>query len=264
MNQRPLIRLALGLLLATGSALGEPEAPAESRPVSVPDEQAYDAASDPYSAQNYVQPQQPGLVVDDEAPDVSVLDHDGTKIDLKDLWSQGPLIVVFIKGGWCSRCVDTMGAWKYQLDRVEAAGATMIAVTPLKPENILPLIDLYKCEFPIFSDRDGRIGRAFKVRVGVTEPEQLAFYRTFDLDLSTLHADGTWDVPAHSTFIIDMDGVVRGAWAERSSMRQVAPLTVVKALEALNLASTRSKPEDAPEAESDTSPHEQPGEPEGR
>lgn len=263
MTMRSTLRmLALGAALGVASPLGvlaqdqpaPPDSPAQPEPAkdappasdAKPDSDAtpdtkpeskparkLDPRDDPYSAQNYIRPDKPGLQVGNTAPDIDIIDYDGTEIPLKSMYENRPLVVVFVKGAWCSVCRKTMLAWKSDLDRLTESGASLIMICPQKQEHINQTIDAYKLEYPIFCDRTGRIARAFRVMNIIDHATSVKFLNHYKVDLSELSAYGTWDVPAHATFVIDTHGIVRFAEAHWPAALAVNPENVLKAVREL-------------------------------
>ena len=77
------------------------------------------------------------LTAGQAAPDVVLPNAVGTPVRLSDLWTSGPLIALFYRGGWCPYCNLELRAWQKQLDAVVKANARIVAISPQTPDNSL-------------------------------------------------------------------------------------------------------------------------------
>jgi thiol-disulfide isomerase/thioredoxin len=59
------------------------------------------------------------------------------KLDVGTLLKRGPVIVTFYRGGWCPYCNLELGAFQKILPDITAAGATLVAISPEKPDDTL-------------------------------------------------------------------------------------------------------------------------------
>ncbi|WP_250645430.1 redoxin domain-containing protein [Candidatus Protofrankia californiensis] len=53
------------------------------------------------------------------------------------LLTKGPIVVVFYRGAWRPYCNLQLNAFQAALDEIEAAGATLVAISPQTPDNSL-------------------------------------------------------------------------------------------------------------------------------
>src|SRR3974390_1846509 len=107
----PALFGTLGLLLgcapqtqaaATGTQAESPVTAASAPPASPP-QPAFVLAETPAEKLGTV-PAGYGLKVGDKAPDASLPDLTGKMQSLAEIFSQGPTLVIFYRGGWCPFC----------------------------------------------------------------------------------------------------------------------------------------------------------------
>ncbi len=71
------------------------------------------------------------LKVGEQAPDFDLPDHLGNRVRLADLLSDGPVIVNFYRGSWCPYCNLELRAYQRELERIDRAGARLVAMDNL-------------------------------------------------------------------------------------------------------------------------------------
>ncbi len=96
---------------------------------------------------SFAQPK--GLQVNDRAPVFSAKDQNNKTISLKDQLHKGEVVLIFYRGQWCPYCNKQLKALEDSISFITAKGATLIAVTPEKPENISKTIEKTKASYSI-------------------------------------------------------------------------------------------------------------------
>lgn len=178
----------------------------------------------------YQTPEQPGLGVHNEAPDIELLDAQGNTVHLADLYAEGPVVLTFYRGGWCPYCTRALSAWAKKLPELTAAGGTLVALTPQKPELVDETKSEHELEYVVLSDAEGEAGRAFMVQFSL-DKKTIEKYKGYGIDLTEHNAEGEWTLPAPATFVIDTDGIIRWVWADWDYSQRADPDDVIKAVE---------------------------------
>ena len=99
--------------------------------------------------------------VGDIAPAVVLPDALGKMFDIAPLLAKGPVIVTFYRGGWCPYCNLELKAYQDVLPRIVAAGASIVAISPEKPDDTLSTTEKNALTFPVLSDVGQKVGKAF-------------------------------------------------------------------------------------------------------
>ncbi|HVT83424.1 MAG TPA: peroxiredoxin family protein [Phycisphaerae bacterium] len=125
----------------------------------------------------------PGLAVGALAPDFSLPDvhkNEGDEpVTLSLLAKKGPVLVVFILGYNCHRCIAHLQELDSRRAAFEQAGVQIIAVTPDTLPNLRDSIDTYgDIAFPFLSDVDAKVARAY----GLRDDPNVALHGTFLVD----------------------------------------------------------------------------------
>ena len=175
-----------------------------------------------------------GLKVGEKVPQAMLLDAGGAEVPLSSLYAQGPVVVVFYRGGWCPYCTKSLEGWDEQLGALKASGARLVAISPEKPDNVSQTVDKNTLEMTVLSDARNEAGKAFGLMFDLPADLQKA-YKGYGVDLAAHNASGAWSLPHPGTFIIDTTGTVRFASVNPDYRVRPQPAEVLEALAALKL-----------------------------
>ncbi len=89
-------------------------------------------------------------------------------------------------------------------------GATLVALSPQKPEHGLSIIEKNKLTFDILSDPENAYAAKLGLRFDVA-PELKPIYQAFGIDLAACNGDPSWTLPMPARLVIDKHGIVRAA-----------------------------------------------------
>jgi peroxiredoxin len=175
----------------------------------------------------------PGLVVGDQAPDFSLDDAVGNSVTLSDLLTKGPVVLTFYRGEWCPFCNIQLRHLEQALPSFSELGATLIAISPQSPDHSLSLTEKYELKFPVLSDTDQAVIRAYKLQFTLSGDLEDLQVNVFKNDPADQNANGSRTLPVPATFVIDRLGVIRAAFVNSDWRVRVDPQEIKKALERL-------------------------------
>ncbi len=173
------------------------------------------------------------LQVGAQAPDLMLPDALNQPVDLSTLWQQGPLVLVFYRGGWCPYCNLELRAWQQQLSALKRLGAQLVAVSPQTPDNSLSTAEKNELAFPVLSDSALQAATAFGVAFEMPS-ELIELYSKVGNDLPVLNGNGRWVLPVPATYVIDRKGRIAFAHVEADYRERAEPGDVLAAVAALN------------------------------
>jgi peroxiredoxin len=101
------------------------------------------------------------LKIGDHAPAIMLKNAKGETIDVSMLLKKGSVIVTFYRGGWCPYCNLELKAYQEILPEIAAAGASLVAISPEKPDDTLSTAEKDALAFEVLSDVGQKVGRAF-------------------------------------------------------------------------------------------------------
>jgi peroxiredoxin len=169
--------------------------------------------------------------VGDRAPAVRLRDQHGGDFNIASLLARGPVVVTFYRGGWCPFCNLELKAFQAALPSIAAAGASMVAISPEKPDETVSTAEKNALSFPVLSDIGQAVGKAFGVVYAFTN-EVRQVYDGFKLDIPAKNgAPDDWSLPLSATYVIGSDGVILFADTRVDYRERTDPLDVLRVLE---------------------------------
>jgi peroxiredoxin len=170
------------------------------------------------------------LKIGDRAPPVVLKNASGAMVDVATLLEKGRVIVTFYRGGWCPYCNLELKAYQEVLPEIVAAGASLVAISPEKPDDTLSTAEKNALTFEVLSDVGQKVGRAFGLVYEFTE-ELKSAYHGFNLDIPARNGTpGEWALPVSATFVIDRDGSIIYAYTDVDYRDRADPRDVLKVL----------------------------------
>jgi peroxiredoxin len=144
-----------------------------------------------------------------KVPDVTLLGITGEPITLREAQGARPAVVVFYRGAWCPYCNLTLRSYQSALEpELNKLGASLIAVSPQKPDGSLSMKEKNELSFPVLSDPANTLAHALGI-VAHPTPGTRAAQLKLGLDVSTLNIDEEIDLPMPTVVILDGEGNIR-------------------------------------------------------
>ncbi|HCN58224.1 MAG TPA: alkyl hydroperoxide reductase [Exiguobacterium sp.] len=170
-----------------------------------------------------------GLTVGDEAPRFTLPNASGQSVSLEDLLQNGPVIVTFYRGGWCPYCNLELRAYQRELGKIEANGATLVAISPETPDHSLSTQEKNDLAFQVLSDVENVVARQFDLVFDM--PDYLIdVYKASGLDVAGHNGNEDWQLPKPATFIIQPSGKISFADVPDDYTKRTDPSAVIKLL----------------------------------
>ncbi|MCB8876569.1 peroxiredoxin-like family protein [Acidisoma silvae] len=173
------------------------------------------------------------LTIGERAPDFTLDGADGKRHQLANYAAQGPVFVLFFKGGWCPYSTLTLRAWEDIAPEVRRAGGSILAISPQKVSRAALVQENNGVSFPILSDSCNKVGDAFGV---VSNVKQLTreILTKLGCDLTDENCSGDMRLPRAAEFLIGSDGVIRFAHVSPVHFERTEPRDGLAALRTLN------------------------------
>jgi peroxiredoxin len=170
------------------------------------------------------------LKVGDRAPSIVLGNAKGETVDVGALLKKGPVIVAFYRGGWCPFCNLELRAFQRLLPDIEAAGASLVAISPEKPDDSLSTAEKNALTFEVLSDVGQKVGRSFRLVYEFSD-ELKSAYNGFGLDIPAKNgAVSEWALPISATYIIDRNGVIISAYTDADYRDRADPIDILTVL----------------------------------
>ena len=174
------------------------------------------------------------LKVGQSAPLFTLPDAFGNEVSLKALLAKGPVVISFYRGEWCPFCNLELRALEQALPKIKALGATLIAISPEKPDHGIVATENNKLTFPVLRDFSNQVARQFGIVFQVGQELQQFSKNVFKNDLALRNGENSYELPVPATYVVDTTGIVRFAHVDVDYMLgRAEPETVVAALAAI-------------------------------
>lgn len=93
-------------------------------------------------------------------------------------------------------------------DQFNAAGATVVALTPQQASYSKSMIEKHGIEFDMLSDPGNEYAAELGLRFTVP-PEVKKIYQGFKLPMEETNGDDSWTLPMPARIVVSSDGIVR-------------------------------------------------------
>jgi peroxiredoxin len=115
---------------------------------------------------------------------------------------------------------------------MQALGASLVAITPEKPDNSLTTAEKNYLAFDVCSDLDLSVSRSYGLVFELYE-ELKPVYLAVAKDLSEWNASGTWELPIPATYVVDQSGKIRLAYVDANYATRLEPQVILETLRRL-------------------------------
>ena len=169
------------------------------------------------------------LKVGQAFPAFDLKNSDGKKVTLKQLLKTGPVVISFYRGSWCPYCNAQLSDFQKHLTEIKSHGATLIGVTPEKPELEATLKEGKRLEFEILFDENNKLAGKLGLVYGIT-PELKAIYQQFGIDLAKTQGNSDWNLPVPATYVIGKNGKIVFAFVDVDYKKRADTAEVIGAI----------------------------------
>jgi len=101
------------------------------------------------------------LLIGEKIPNITLSDVSGKKLNLLEVATQKPSVIVFYRGGWCPYCNLHLSELQTIEPDIIKAGYQIIAISPDSPESLQASISKNKLNYLLLSDNHTEASRAF-------------------------------------------------------------------------------------------------------
>ena len=173
------------------------------------------------------------LAVGAAAPDFTLVNQHGSPKSLRAALSHGPVILFFYRGEWCPFCNLQLKRYQEAQSQFAEHGASLIAVTPEKPDHTLVLSEKHRIDFDILHDAEDAVAESFGVCLRIPKQHEEVLKR-FGLSLEERNGTANWTLPVPGVFVIDQNAVISAAFVDANYRRRAEPEQILAALESLS------------------------------
>ena len=175
--------------------------------------------------------QQSALKVGDIAPDFELKNALNKPIKLSLLLQSGPVILSWYRGGWCPYCNIQLRYLQNYLPQFQAAGATLVALSPELPDKSLSTAEKNELTFEVLTDYNNEVAHQFNIAFTLNE-ELIDIYNDFH-KLENYNGVSTNELPVPATYVIGTDGVIKYAFVDVDYRKRAEPAEILEVLKNL-------------------------------
>lgn len=158
---------------------------------------------------------QPGLQAGIQAPDFEAVTHKGEAIKLSDINKNGPIVLIFYRGGWCMYCNRQLQELQSRLGDFEAQGASIVAISVDLQENAAKSVEAKELGFTVISDPEANLLELYNLIYKVPDDLAKKYKEEYSIDLEAASGRSDHVIAIPAAYVIDRDGRIVFAYANR-------------------------------------------------
>ncbi|MCA9303947.1 MAG: AhpC/TSA family protein [Phycisphaerales bacterium] len=136
-----------------------------------------------------------------------------TEASLESMLADGPVVLTFFRGSWCPYCVTELKAVEKRIKKIEALGASVLAISPEQPAETVKLDKKLKLDFVLATDHNNVVARQLGLLFQMPD-EMIEKYKEYKIDVPQSNGTETWQLPIPATYVIDTDRTIRFAFVD--------------------------------------------------
>ncbi len=168
--------------------------------------------------------------VGDAAIDAQLTGWDGKTVKLSELWQEGPIVLMWYRGGWCPYCNIQLRAMQQSMDKIENSGAKLVVLTPELPEKAKETAEANDLDLVALHDQGNALARKYGLVFQL--PEAIIPSYRDKLKLPEYNGNDAMELPLSATYVIDQSGKITYAFLDADYKKRAEPADVIKAVEA--------------------------------
>lgn len=165
----------------------------------------------------------------DVMPPFVLPDETGHLVSLKDLLTQGPVVVTFHRGHWCPYCRISINTLAKAQQRIEELGARMVAVVPEREQFAAEMRKDCNVNFPILCDMDNGYAMSLNLAIWVGA-EMQEYMAKIGRMLPQYQGNDSWVLPIPATFVVGQDGRIKARFVDPDYRKRMTIEDLIAAL----------------------------------
>lgn len=153
------------------------------------------------------------------------------KVSLAELLKQGPVVLTWYRGGWSSYCDITLNELQKHLKEFKINNATLIALSPERPDKRMETKKKNKLDFELLWDVENKVAAQYNV-VYKLSPDVAKMYEK-EVNLQEYNKSQSSELPLTATYVIDKNGIIRYAFVTADYRERAEPSAILAILKRL-------------------------------
>ncbi len=164
--------------------------------------------------------------VGDQAVDGTLKGWKGDSVTLSKLWKQGPVVLMWYRGGWCPYCNIQLRAMQQSLDELENAGARLVVLTPELPEKAKQTAEASGLSIVALHDKDLALAKQYGIVFQLSD----AIAPMYQERLPQYNGNDALELPLSATYVINASGKITYAFLDADYKKRAEPSEVIQAV----------------------------------
>lgn len=166
--------------------------------------------------------------VGDYAPEFNLINAIGKYVSLYDQLENGPVVLVWYRGGWCPYCNLQLQHIQMKLNEIHEVGGQVIAISPELPDKTMTTKERHMLEFQVLSDTSNKVADRYKL--AYTVPDFVVDHYDLSSKLNAHNGDEENRLPLAVTYVIAKSGVVKFAFLDADYKNRATPEEIITVL----------------------------------
>jgi len=141
------------------------------------------------------------LLIGEEIPELGLTNANGQKVNLKNLASIKPTILIFFRGGWCPFCTKHLAEVGEIEPKIKELGYQIIAISPDQSSKLAEATSKHKLGYQLLSDS----ACSFAGKMGITFQAPNQYSKMLNESSGGTNSNM---LPVPALFILDKNGSI--------------------------------------------------------
>ncbi len=148
-----------------------------------------------------------GLKIGESVPDFTSHTYDGDSVTLGNLLENGPIMVIFYRGGWCPFCNYQVRQVTQAYEQFKQRNVTPVLVSVDQTDGAMLVKEAYEIPFPVLSDPDLAAHESFNAVIEL-DNAHYEKYKKYGIDLEVWSGLDHHKMAAPAVFLVAKDAKV--------------------------------------------------------
>ena len=145
----------------------------------------------------------------------------GERKKITEFLKQGPVIISFYRGGWCSFCNEELKSLKRIHDSVRALGGQILAISPEASHKLRQTQERHNLPFELLSDEGNRVAQSFGIAFQLDSDTSKTYRENRIVNLKKWNANGDEVLPISATFLVESNLKITYSFVEPDYKKRV-------------------------------------------
>lgn len=164
----------------------------------------------------------------DKAPNFTLKNAKGENVTLYEELENGPVVLIWYRGGWCPYCNLTLKRLQNELPNFKKYDASLIALTPELPDSSLSTVEKNEISYQVLSDIGNKVAKDYGVVFELTDAVAKRYQDGFNLH--QYNGDESNTLPLAATYVIDKSGQIVYAFLDADYRNRAEPKDILNSL----------------------------------